>query len=372
MAVPGIVDSTYVEVPANIDLAYLQKYETADGVTFDELVPRLNAAFQAYNGEIDPLVAELITKPTDKIIIKGRHPGRFKVERQGEYSPERPQRPGKAVAHALPIWVDGAAMGFTERGLRKMSAEDILADFEEALNGFRYNQRQAVLARLLDDAEVEVEEGDATTMLSPGFAGSGSGLNAFSAKYFPNWQAIGGGYTHYWRIAEADLAAGLKAARDQHRKWYPKGKFDFVGSKDFTDAIVALGEAGGFVRAERAFIREGANNTVAQIDADAYLGIFDGDLWIRKPIEDYSDANGWIFQPLGNFHPRNPLAWRYDPKAGGGAGKGAYVRTVASWPLSDADILQEFGVGVNNRVGAQVLRMADSGSYEPPTGFTAG
>lgn len=372
MAVPGIVDSTYFEVPANVDQTYLRRYETADGVTFDQLVPRINAAFAAFNGEVDPTVAELTTRPTTNIIINGRHPGRFKVERQGEYGPERPQKPGKPVAHALPIWVDGAAMGFTERGLRFMTAESILAEFEEALNGFRYNHKMAVLGRLLDDAEVPVDDANATTMLSPGFAGSGTGLNAFSAAYYPDFTAIGGGYSHYWRIAEAGLSAGMLALRNQHRKWFPTGKFDFVGSQDMVDAIVALDEAGGFIRAERAFIREGSGNTVAQVDPDTYVGILHGDIWVRKPIMDFTDPNGWLFQPLGNFNPRNPLAWRYDPKAGGGAGRGAYVRTVTAWPLSDANILQEFGIGVNNRVGAELIRMADSGTYEPPTGFSAG
>ena len=380
MAVPGIIDSTFIEVAANIDASYLRNYETADGVTFDQFIPRINAALGAYNAEIDPLVAELIAPPTERIVISGRNPGRFQVVRNGEYTSARAQKPGKRSRHALPIWIDEIGMGFTERGLRNLRADDFVDILDEILNGLRYNQRRSVLARMLDDAEVAVDEPDLTTMLSPGFAGSGTGANAFSAKHFPNaaQSPIPGGYSHYWRISAASLATGLKAARDQHRKWYPTGRFEAVGSKAFTDAIVALGEAGGFIRAERAFIREGSGNTVAAIDGNQFLGIFDGDVWVRKPIEDYAEAHGWIFQPLGALNPRNPLAWRFNPRAGRtpgtdtAAGRGAYLRTNAPFPLSDATILQEFGVGVNNRVGAQVIRIADSGSYDPPAGFNAG
>lgn len=384
MAVPGIIDSTtFIEVSPNIDVGYLRNYETADGVSFDQLIPRINGALGAFNGEIDPLVAELIAPPTERIVISSRNPGRFKVVRNGEYTPARAQRPGKRSKHALPIWVGEIGMGFTERGLGRMKADDIVDLFDEALAGLRYNQRYSVLARMLDDAEVPVDEPDLTEMMSPGFAGSGTGANAFPAKFFPNQiTPVPNGYSHYWRIAAAGLGAGIAAMAAQHRRWYPTGHFDLVGSKSVTDAVVALGEAGGFIRAERAFVREGNGSTVATIDADRYLGILGNDVWVRRPIEDYTDACGWLFQPLGNLNPRNPLAWRFNPKAGqthatkgesgGPAGRGAYLRTMSNFPLADADILQELGVGINNLTGAEVFRIAETGTYQPPAGYSAG
>jgi hypothetical protein len=373
MSVPGIVDSQFVSFPPNIDQRYLQQIETADGVTFDQLIARINGPVAAFNATIDPFVAELIAPPTTKVTVISRAPGRFEVVRRGDYDNARSQKPGKAYGHAIPIWANDAGLGFTEKGLRKMTADDITAEIEEALNGFRFIHRRDVLGRLFDNAEVPVDDMGTTTMLSPGFAGSGTGLNAFQAKFFPNMiEAVPNDYSHYWRVASGSLATGLKAMRDQHRKWYRTGKFDFVGSEAMTDAIVALGEGGGFIRAERAFIREGSANTVAQVDGDTYLGIFDDDVWVRKPIEDFTSMHGFLFQPLGALNPRNPLAWRYDPKAGNGAGKGVYVRSDSAWPLDQATLIQEGGIGVNNRVGAELLQVAESGDYAPPAGFTAG
>lgn len=368
MAVYGIVDSHFIDLPANIDARYLQTIQTADGVSFAELIPRINAALAAFNGRVDPLVAEFIQPPSTRVTIQGRGPGAFKVTRSSQHDPGRPQRPGKGFAHALPIFDNDVSMEWTEEGLRAMPSDLIVQEIEEALTGFNIAHRRDVLARLLDNAEVPVDDVNGTTMVSPGFAGSGSGVNAFQPTLFPDLTAIPGGYSHYNVVAAAAIAAGLKAARDKQRKWNATGHFDVLGSEAFVNLITALGEAGGFVRTERLNIRESANNSFAQIDAENYLGIFDGDVWIRKPIADYTEAHGVLWQPKGRLQANNPLAWRYNPIYG----RGVYLRSRDLWPMSQATLKQKMGIGVADRTGAQLIMVANSGPYAPPVGFTAG
>lgn len=367
MAVYGIVDSQFISLPPNIDLAYLQREELADGTSFADVIPMINAPLAAFNAEISPEVAELVAPATAQIVVRSRFPGQFEINRNSEYDPARPQRPGKPSAHALAIWVNDAAMSWTERGLAKMDAESLVAEVEDALNGFRFQQFRDVLGRMYDPTEVPVDDAALTPMTSPGFAGSGTGGNAFAAKYFPDRSLIPDPYSHYWACTSANLGVTLKAMRDQHRKWFKTGNFEFVGSVAMIAAIVALGEGGGFTRAERAYIREANNVAVAQVDPNRYVGVFDNDIFVRRPILDFTDLNGHLFQPLGPLNPRNPLVHRFDKKTG----KGAYVRSRGQWPLAQSTVLQELGVNVNNRVGVELLRIDAGGVYSPPAGFSA-
>lgn len=367
MAVYGIVDSQYIDVSPNIDLNYLQKAETADGVTFDALIPLVNAPLQAYNRTIPAEIAEISAPATVKVSIKGRGTGAFEVNRNAEYDVERPQRPGKPFAHGLAIWANSNAMEWTEDGLRNMTAEEVVAEVEEALNGFRLQNKHDVWARVFDPVEVPVDDQDLTTMVSPGFAGSGTGANAFQLTHDPRLKELGANYSHYWATTAANLAAALKAMVKQHRRWFPTGNLELVGSADLTALIQALGENGGFIRAERAYIREGLGNTVATVDGARYLGVFDADLLIRKPTDEWTDKNGFIFAPLGNLNARNPIVCRYSPKWG----RGAYLRSRGQWPLEKSVIIERQGWNVNNRVGMELLRVDPSATYAPPAGFSA-
>lgn len=356
----GVLDTQYIDFPAGIDVAYLQNLRTRAGVDFPRLLQEIDSRLGALNSNLDPLVASLIT-PTTEPVADTSAPAAFTVEEAGEYTVARPQfADGSAIP--LPLRKYDVSTGFTEDGLESMTLPRILLQVDSLLNGFRRLYRVAALTRLFSDAEVRVDT--RTTMTSPGFAGSGTGDNAFTSPY-PDGTALPGGYTHYYRTASADLAATLKTVQAQLRRWQP-GPFDLIAPQSLVDTIVAInpGDAAtGFVSAGSALVRPNASTAEATVDPTVFLGVLYGDIRVHMAITDFSSANIAVYKSYGALNPRNPLAWRYDDVFG----RGAVLRSRSLYPLDQAVVAQRFGIGVNNRVAAALITVAASGSYVPPT-----
>ena len=359
----GILDTTYIDFPPGVDAAYIEGLRTAAGVDFADVVREIDSRLEALNTGIDPLLAMLLTTTTE-VFADGIAPIAFEVQQSGEYTIARPQLV-EGYAHMLPINPYDVTLGFTEDGLEQMSLKKILANVDSLFSGYRKLYRRLALQRLFSDAEVRVDA--KTTAKSPGFAGSGTGDNAFTRPY-PDGSALPGGYTHYYRVASASLATGIKTARDRLRKWH-KGPFDLIAPQAMIDLITAInpGSASdGFVSAGTLLVRNSANSAEAQVDGTIYLGVLFGDIRVHMAIDDFTDANIAIFKSYGNFNPENPLVWRYDELAG----RNAYVRTRSLFPLADAVLKQKLGIGVNNRVGATLIRVDAAGNYVAPTNWS--
>ena len=357
----GYLDTRYIDFPAGVDVQYLQGLRTAAGVDFPRLLQELDRRLAAFNAGIDPLVAALVT-PTTEPYADTTGPSAFEVEERGEYTMARPQL-AEGGAHMLPIRGYDVALGFTEDGLMNMSLARILTNIDSMLMGMRKLHRKLVLTRLTTDAEVRVSP--KTVVTSPGFAGSGTGDNVFSRTTYPNGVALPGGYTHYYRIAAAALAAGLLSAVQRLRRWH-MGPFDLIAPQAMLDLVAAINPGNptnGFVSAGSELVRQGSGNSEAQVDAALYLGVLFGDVRVRKAIDDTSDPVIGVFKSYGSLSPQNPLAWRYDELRG----RNAFVRYRDLSPLVNARLLQDLGIGVNDRTSAVLVRVADSGGYVAPT-----
>lgn len=356
----GYLDTQYIDFPAGIDVAYLQGLRTRAGVEFPRLVQEIDSRLGALNGGLDPLVAALIT-PTTEPVADTSAPAQFVVEEAGEYTIARPQL-AEGSAIPLPLRKYDVSLGVTEDGLEMMSLERILLNVDSLLNGYRHLYRVASLTRLFSSAEVRVDK--RSTMTSPGFAGSGTGDNVFIGPY-PNGSALPGGYTHYWRDTTANRAAVLKSMRDDLALWVP-GPYDLIGSATMITAITAINPgdpANGFVSAGSALVRTGTGDAEALVDPNTYIGVLYGNIRVRQPVLDFTTDHAAMFKTFGPLNVRNPLAWRWDPVKG----RAAYVRTRSLYPLADATVLQWLGLGVNNRVAAELLYIAASGAYAAPT-----
>ena len=360
----GILDTTYIDLPPNVDAAYIEGLRTRAGVDFADVIREIDSRLGALNATIDPLLAMLITTTTEPF-ADGIAPIAFDVQEAGEYTIARPQLV-EGFAHMLPIRPYDVTIGFTEDGLDNMSLPKILAQVDSAFAGYRKLYRRLALVRLFSDAEVRVDK--RTTAKSPGFAGSGTGDNAFTRPY-PNGAPLPGGYTHYYRVAQASLATGIKTARERLRKW-AQGPFDLIAPQALIDLIVAINPGNptdGFVSAGTLLVRNSANAAEAQVDGTVYVGVLFGDIRVHLAIDDFTDLNIAIFKSYGNFNPQNPLAWRYDELQG----RNAFVRSRALFPLADAIIKQKLGIGVNNRTGAALISIADTGNYTPPVSWAS-
>lgn len=350
----GYLDTTYIDFPANIDVAYVQGLQTEEGVPFTEILSETDSRLAALDGSLDPLLADLITTTTEPT-ADDTGPVAFEIEERSERTIARPQITDEA-AHMLPIKGYDFTLGFTEDALLRAPRRRILTQLDSMILGLRHLYRKAILTRLTSDAEVAVDK--RSTATSPGFAGSGTSSNVF-ARPFPDGSALSGGYTLYYRAATSARDVTLKAMRDALLRWQP-GPFDLIGSVSEISAITALAD---FVPAGSSLIRPGASTAEALVDPNIYVGVYDKNIRVRLPILDWTSANVSMFKSAGPLAANNPLAWRYDEKRG----RSAYLRYRSLFPLDNAVIIQDFGIGVNYRVAAANAYFASSGSYTPPT-----
>lgn len=356
----GYLDTRYIDFPANVDVAYIQGLRTRAGVDFPRVLTEIDSRLAALNTGLDPLVASLIT-PTTEQYADTSGPSAFTVEERAEYTLARPQL-AEGGAHMLPLRGYDVSIGFTEDGLEGMSLSRIITNIESMLLGVRTLYRRRALWRLFNDGEIRVAAKTAVT--SPGFAGSGTGDNVFPMTTYPDGTVLPGSYTHYFTVGGGTLAATLRTARDRLKKWHP-GPYDLIAPQAQIDLIVAINPgdpANGFVSAGSALVRQGADRSEATVDATMYLGVLYGDIRVHMAIEDFSDANIAIYKSYGPLDARNPLAWRYDEQKG----RNAVLRYRSLYPLDQAVLKQDFGIGANNRTAA-VLIENGSGGYTPPT-----
>jgi hypothetical protein len=350
----GYLETTYIDFPANVDESYIRGLENQEGMPFTEVISEADNRLGALNGSLDPLLADLLTTTTEPT-ADDTAPVAFTIEQRTERTIGRPQISDES-AHMLPITGYDIALGFTEDFLMTAPRRRILNQLDGVIAGFRHLYRKVALTRLTSDAEVPVDK--KTSATSPGFAGSGTSSNVF-VRPFPDGSALSGGYTLYWRAATSARDVTLKAMRDALLRWQP-GPFDLIGSASEIAAIALLAD---FVPAGSTLVRPGQNTAEALVDPSIYLGVYDKNIRVRLPVLDWTTANVSMFKSYGPLNPANPLAWRYNEKRG----RAAFLRYRSLFPLDNAVFIQDFGVGVNNRVAAANAYFASSGSYTPPT-----
>lgn len=354
----GILDTSFIDWPANVDAAYLRGLQTRSGLRFTDLAARVDAGMARVNAGIDRIAALLLAPPTTTEFSRGGRTGRMVAQAKSQYTIARPQLVER-IAHMLAINEWEISLGFTEDGLQEITIDDFQAQIDGMVAGFEALHRAEALGRLFSDLEVPVDPTGKTAMTSPGFAGSGTGNNAFTAMY-PDNTALPGGYTHYYRDTTANLAATVKAMRDRLRKWH-EPPFDLIGSQSIVDQLAAI--SADFVSAGSELIRVGNGVSEAVVDAGTYVGVFSKDIRVHRSIVDFTSDHFAVFKTYGAMNPRNPLVWRYDPLRG----RAAYVRSREMFPLANAVAMQKFGVNVSDRTGATLARIAASGVYAAPT-----
>lgn len=350
----GYLDTRFIDLPPNIDLAYLRGLTTARGISFAALLRQLDSRLAAINSTADPLVAQLIHYTSD-ITSDQTQPTAFILNEENEYGLPRPQlAEGQGVALPLRRWVE--SMAFTEDYLEQATQATILNQFDSVALGFTRGALIQVLKRLTDNAEIRVDRG--TAMTNPGFAGSGTGSNVFGGT-FPDGSPVPGGYTLYFRDTAANLATVIKAARDALARWWAP-PFDMIGSVAQISAVTALPD---FVRAPSPLVNPAAGVATANVDAATYVGVYDGNVMVQNGrLEFGSSPNLTIFKDFGNFNSASPLAWRFDEAFG----RGVVIRSRELYPLDQAVMRQRFGIGVANRTAAANITIAASGNYVPP------
>lgn len=356
----GIIDTTYVDLPVGIDAAYVQGLETRSGLSVAEMIRMTDAAIAAINEGVDPLVADLCT-PTSSSVGSVRGTSTKQVMRAGEYTLALPQQSSR-VGHMLPIEKFELGSGWTEDGLEEITMDAFREELEDTVSAFQRFYLVQALRRLFGSGEVPV--GERTTVLSPGFAGSGTGNNVFTGVY-PDGSALPGGYTHYAYTAPANLMAAIKTYVGRLSKWHP-GPYEMIASPTaLADVITQAGSA--FVPSGSVLIRAAQGTAEALVNPDDYVGVLNGNIKVRQAVESIGGTKHLsIFKTYGQFAAGNPLAWRYDPMKP--KGRDAYLVSRALYPMADAIAQQWLGFGVNDRAAAvNIFIDTAPGAYVDPT-----
>lgn len=351
----GVIDTQYVDFPSTVDELLLKSLETRSGYTLADLTRLADQAMTALNTNFDEDVASLIsftTNPKTGVNTIGRK----SVKVGGERTIPRGQYVGKQQFQ-LPMEDYEITTGFTEKGLMGMSADDFNREMQAVVDAFKMLYKGMIYTTLFDPTPVAISE--QSNVLSPRFAGSGTGAYAFQGNY-PNGTPLPAGYTHYWRTSEANLWTTIRTMRYRLSRWH-LAPFDLQGSETAIEKIVALDE---FVPVGEAGIDKGAGVATATLDPDVYLGQLPGRIRVRHPQEQIGSTDHFtIYKTYGQIAQDNPLKWLFDPFFG----REAYLRSRETYPLAESVAIQHFGIGVDDRVGATIAEINNSaGSYEPP------
>lgn len=351
----------YLDLGPGIDQAYIQALTTESGLQFGDLLGRVNAAMATVNSRRDPLIASLIFETTSEV-GKTRRTTRKFVQRGGEYTVARPQR-GQAIGYMLPIYPHEIGTGWTERGLKRMHPDTLDGELQDVIDAWQQIYIGETLDRFFSATEIPVDNA-LTNATSPGFAGSGTGNNVFKG-IFPDGTPIPGGYTHYARLpytAAGVLDAGLRTYHDQIKKWHMP-PFDLIGTEAAINQLRTSSTM--FVEASSSLVAAGANTDRALVDGTIYVGVWNGDTRVRMGIPQLgSTLHLAMYKTYGNFAAGNPLAWRtYADDS-----RNVVTKSRALYPLDEAISMQDFGIGVSDRVAAALFYLNDTGgAYLPPT-----
>lgn len=352
--VRGYLDTKFIDLPANIDANYIRGLTTARGISFAALLTQLDARLRAINAAVDPLVSELISYTTEAQTDDSM-PTMFTLDEENEYGLPRPEL-AERQAHMLPLRRYAKSLAFTEDFLEQSTQPTIINQFDSMAATFVRGIKVKALERLTSIAEVRVDRGSTAT--SPGFAGSGTGASVFTGTY-PTGAALAGSYTLYYRDTSANLAAVIKAARDELKRWWP-GPYDLIASQTQIALIAVLTD---FVRSTPGLVNPASGVATTPLDPVTYAGVYDGDIRVRLGQMEYgTEPNITIFKTFGPFSAQNPLVYRYDPAFG----RGVVIRSRELYPLDQAVMRLRFGVGVKNRTAAANIRIAASGGYVAP------
>jgi hypothetical protein len=345
----GYVDSHYIDWAAGQTESRLRNGANRLGISFLEFINRVDGAMAAVNGNNDPLVSALTVRTTNDR-IEGGYTAAKVFQRSAEYTIPRPQR-GSGGGWLLPLYENAITLGFTKKALEVMSIPTFEGELATTVQAIVRGQRADVLERLFLDTEFGLDNDG--TGSSPGFAGSGTGTNVYSGANPPGVSSL----NLYARVTTgANAAAQVATFQTYLNYFHGPGALELLTSSAGITEVTAMA---GFIEAGSAFVRPAAGTAEAIVDPGQYIGVLNGNILVRHADPQITGNVLAIYKSYGANSVQNPLAWRYSDIWG----PDAWVEDRELYPLANAVVNQNFGIGVNNRAGAALIAVAGSGTY---------
>ncbi len=362
MANLGPNDLKQFKLPTYWDAAYLEKYRLADGTTYDRLVADIAAGLAIANAQLlsDPLIASLISTTTE---IAVEYPVGVSNGFQTHTEYGRPDsKRGATTGHMLPLVGYDRGLGWTWDFLRKARRSQIDADIASAMQDLKDIWAKQILTRLFKSTYTAVGSSGRSMPLADG----GTADSSYVPTPYPD-RASAFTYTHdhihhHNGISQTNLET-VVAHLWEHGYDAP---FDLLVSYADISSWTNTTNVTGYVPRPDPLLRYGNTADLANVGPD-YIGAVETDYGAcRLRASGRIPTTMWtVYKSFGALDQRNPLVVRYGQDYGLGATllKGDNIR---EFPLENAILFIEFGVAVNNRVGAYAAKN-DASAYADPT-----
>lgn len=350
----GFLDTQYISFLDSQTEAAIRATNAA-GVSYEAMFRALNGALSALAGNRDPLIQRFVQDTTQETVTQ-RLGSRRVWQRGAEYTPGRPQLGQAAESYMLPLWSFEIDLGFTARSLRDITLDTFMSEVRDTVQGIATGYRADVLERLWHVDEFPLDS-RALAGYSPGFIGAGEPL-AVGLDIYNN--PIPSDYSHYFHGAdnEAAIQTTLNGAVANMERFH-RGRLEIIPTEDMAERITAMTAGEMFVPAQQILIRSAVEQPEALVDPNVYMGVYNKKYPVRFPEVQVQGVNAMVAPTAPT---QKPLAWRYKESYG----RYARLEDRALYPLTEAIIMQDYGLGVLDRFGLALVSAGTGTDYINP------
>ncbi len=365
MATLGPNDLKQIALPSGYDTAYLTQIALKDGRNYDQYLSDISAAIAAANGELlnDPLIASLVSVTEDTTL-------EYQIGVSNGFQPHTEYglpdgKRAKTTGSMLPLDSYDRMLDWTWDYLRNARSAQLDANVDSAIADLNDKWQQAILARLFKSTYTTVGASGKSMPL----ADAGTADSTYIPVNLPaRATAFASSHDHihaYNGITQAGLEAGV-ANLWEHGLDAP---FDLLIAMADMASWSTVANVTGWIKRADGLIRYGNATDLAQV-GDDYVAVVETSAYgpVRVRASARIPTTYWaIYKSFGANDARNPLKVRVSPEFGVGAvllsGRQFPIK---QFPLEGAMLFSEFGVAVNDRIGAAVYENT-SGSWADPT-----
>lgn len=353
-------------LPHGVDPELLIKRTLADGTTYEQVTNEITIALDMNNQALtsDPVYGGMLYF-TNEAFLEYRSDAGSQMERRTEYGRGDPRR-GQTGGHMLPIESFDFWLGWTFDYLEKARRIQIQANIQEALGAIADNWRRRPLERFFDNTFYTL----ATSAKDAPFVnGTYNELNYTPPR---NGQSFSNTHNHFGRFSDdaSGRASAFNAGVTHLREHGIFGPYDVIVPEADIDDWAAVS---GFIKPDRGihFTTVDATARASILADERYFGIIEGKSGVGRLWSEPRLPTNYmgLYRSFGVNDPRNPLAVNY-----GKRGVGAVLMRgegFREYPLENAQIIQEYGFGVNGgrfaRINGYAAYFNSAGDYVKPT-----
>jgi hypothetical protein len=363
MTLLGVNAMLQFALPSGWDATELQRYALAEGTTYEAIVNDILAALEISNRDLmnDPLLGGMFSTTTEQGMEYRQGNTTVGMSERSEYTSADPRR-GTTVGHMLPLRSFDRALGWTFDFLRKARRAQLDSDVAAAIYDVRDEFERRLLTRFFSDTDNQlgssgydvafIKGGGSVAYVPPPFGGL-----TFTSSH-----------SHFLRYATGSRVDAVKESAKTLWEHGIIGPYEAV--VPFVDVTTWSGLS-GFIKPSRGIDFFNVTTTgqagVMTMD-ESYFGALETDFGVVRLRHTPRLPTNYmgVYKSYGNNDQRNPLKVRYSPDMGMGAILLAGDR-VRRYPLEEAIIMHEYGIGVADRLNGVAVYFAGSGSYTAPT-----